>query len=463
MNAWMTPALIVTAALLAAAVACGGPAEDDSTAQPTSETGLQSPGETAFGSRLESDDRAKYDGLPVEFQTALAEEAEAAGHDRAVQHLRDLPNETLPLTEVLSSGVFASYEDLDTSRQRSLLLDVYTDAFRVYADELGDGTVEVEAPASLFEQAVELTYDGGIVNLPPVEETLSTASRTRLDGLDTRMQRAFRTIWSYRRAQSHEVDDAVAGLERDLLAAPVDFPAANELGLSTKSLALFEEMPTDIQEWYDRLIATDLVSGKIPGDGDHFEDDLLVLLSSSVGIDAFRRGLMPTAAHAASEPIVCVLGPERWPPGATPPTDDRTVVFLPPPAEALSGDALAVLSALDTPLRDAHDLRWKDAGPVRPEDMACAIARRELRILATPLTTVPMLADVLSAGGVKSYNAMPGFRQDAFQELLAFQVLDARTAPIGEVSAVAFDGDVDEFVEALQVWAEKWVEANAGG
>lgn len=426
------------------------------------------PAEVEFRSSLEAAALAKYDALPAEFQGALAEEAATTDRDIAVQHLRDLPSETLPIATIVSSGVLARFEDLDPPLQRALLLDAYVDAFRVYADELGEGSIEAEAPAALFEQAVELTYGGGATYLPALEDTLSQEAFARLDALDPHMQRAFRTAWRFRKAALHEVDDTVAQMERGLMAAPAQMPPLDSLGLTENSVALLEMLPEDIRDWLWQIAAADLVSGVDPGESELLRDEFVVSVSTPAAVDAFDRDLMPATADPLSSPvpIVCAMGPQRWPPGTAVSQPerlmDRYAVFLPPPDAALSPGAAARLRAMDAQLRRVVDQRWKELGPVTPERRACEVAKWDRDLLGAPLTEVPSLVDLLTEESVQRYAGTPRFRQEAFQELLALQIIEGRTRSIGEVPAVLFDKEVDGFVEALRAWAEEWVDVNAG-
>lgn len=59
--------------------------------------------EQPFEATLDSDDLAKFRGLPEEFQAALLEEADENGYEVAAQYLDDLPDDAVPIADILDT------------------------------------------------------------------------------------------------------------------------------------------------------------------------------------------------------------------------------------------------------------------------------------------------------------------------------------------------------------------------
>ncbi len=133
---------------------------------------------------IEGRDLVKYQALPPEFQDAFQEEAKEAGNEKAVQYLRDLPAETVPITELLDPNVLSwlpfraldLFNQLDAARHRSLLLGGYADAFRhhadqfqLYADEHGEEELDpVNGGEIMYRQSGSRAEMWRLKSVPPV-------------------------------------------------------------------------------------------------------------------------------------------------------------------------------------------------------------------------------------------------------------------------------------------------------
>jgi hypothetical protein len=71
-----------------------------------------------FEQSLSSDDLAKFGSLPIEFRSALLEEALVASNDHALAYLHDLPDNAMPIAELLSTDVMERFGKLPKKYQR---------------------------------------------------------------------------------------------------------------------------------------------------------------------------------------------------------------------------------------------------------------------------------------------------------------------------------------------------------
>ena len=430
-----------------------------------------------FEESIEGRDLVKYQALPPEFQDAFQEEAKEAGNEKAVQYLRDLPAETVPITELLDPNVLSwlpfraldLFNQLDAARHRSLLLGGYADAFRhhadqfqLYADEHGEEELDPKGHAVLFAQMVELAFQNDTVKLPPLKEILSVEALAKLDALDALMHRAFRRAREqFRGFSTLDLTEVVASLESGLLAAPTELPSIEDIGVSTERMELFKQLPADMQDWLWEDIAGELVRGRDPRDSHIFgeESSLLEIWSTPAARATSARGYLPAAPFGITHALACLgrsrPGSVRVLPGDLP---DRPV-FLPPPQEVLSSEALDKFNAMDPLLQRAFNESWLSSGPVMPEWLACEIGRLELGILAAPVTTIPALETFLPSELSDLYQRVPTERQRTLERELVGEILAGRTHgmmyPGFQAAPAPFgDADLDAFFDALGTWFE---------
>ena len=454
------------------------------TASPTP-TPLPPTPDIPFEESLQSDDLVKYQAIPPEFQDALQQEAEETGNEKAIQYLRGLPDETVPIAELLDPSVLSwlpfkaldLFNKLDAARQRSLLVGGYADAvrhyvdgFQLYADKHGEEELDPKGHAVLFAQMVELAFQDDTGKLPPLNETLSVEALAKLDALDPLMQRAFRRTWDryrapppldLRQAQTEQTEGVVASLESVLLAAPTELPSIEDLGLSSERTDLFKQLPADMQDWLWEDIAGELVRGRDPKDSHIFREEFLLLetWSTPAAKETFARGYMPAPAGGFTMPLACGGRPPHGAARLLPEDLPDRPVFLPPPQEVLSAEALARLDTMDSVLQRAFDESWLGGGPVMPQHLACQIVRLELNILAAPVTAVPALEDLLPPEAVELYGRLPAERRESLETRLASAILYRPMGYPGAFaaarSAVPFeDPDLGAFLEALRSFVE---------
>ncbi len=198
-------------------VACG-----DSRVVPSSErvaasiaTAVPKPAvEQPFEATLHSDDLAKFRGLPEEFQAGLLEEADENGYEVAAQYLDDLPDDAVPIADILDTyhlgdtynlGVFGL---LDRPYQRMLLLKGYPNSTLIRDEDkwrAGEIT-DVEYRFGAFQGMVSTMSQefarNGLERLPSLEEVLSAAALAKFDSVDPIVRRAFQVMWESRTGES---------------------------------------------------------------------------------------------------------------------------------------------------------------------------------------------------------------------------------------------------------------------
>ena len=253
--------LIVPVVLCIAALACGTsspPRQPSPEAEPIPTATQVEPEPTAepeFKVTLRGDDLSKFRSLPVEFRDALEQEYEETDAATALRYLRDLPDETLPIAEVLGSAPLGWFSVLQPDDQRFLLLEGYPEVYRRTAQARTDfGGFKF-----IYEHMIEIVFDNRGMRLPPLEEALSADALAKLDSTAPPLSRAFRLTWADAKPRIADVDDRVKQLEASLLAAPVEMPTLEELGLSDASIAQFRALPSDMREWLWKDAAHELV------------------------------------------------------------------------------------------------------------------------------------------------------------------------------------------------------------
>ena len=122
--------------VIAALAACSQspPPSPEPTVAPTA-TATSTPAPTPsptpvvpFEDSLSSADLARFQALPVEIQEALVDESLESGNDNALRYLRDMPDDPVPLSEILEPETQTILDSLDEPYRRQLLLEGYPDA-----------------------------------------------------------------------------------------------------------------------------------------------------------------------------------------------------------------------------------------------------------------------------------------------------------------------------------------------
>ena len=286
-----------------------------------------------FEATLEGDDLAKFRGLPSEFRYALQREYDetrvGVGRATILGYLRDLPDEVLPIAEILSPEALSKFEELSTRSQQSVLLGAYAEAFRASRRSSERDPESAVHPASILAQMVRMVYEmefgDGEVHLPPIRTSLSAEALRKLDENAPLIRRAFLLIWRNVTIPEEQRDDYVAKLEGTLLVTPSQLPPLEELGLSQDALRTFEDVP-NLKTFVDEYVAASLArTGTWDSVGTEYSgamllESLIARASTPEGSHMFAQGLLPDATYQPP-PLISHLWPAGgfWPTWAVPP------------------------------------------------------------------------------------------------------------------------------------------------
>ena len=486
---------VVMAAALVAALACGRndpaspttpdaaptvavqaepatPVSDEGMASPSPETlvsddGTAQPAANQFEASLAGDDKQKFQSLPPEFQDALRQAYDAEGASAAVQYLRGLPDDTLPIAEVLEPPAGGWFDALRPQDQRYMLLEIYPATYDRFAGpEWIDGSFEFA-----FTQTVGVAFDNRGVRLPPVEEALSADALAKLDALENPiMSRVFSIVWNESKPLPEDVDDTIARLQANLLAAPADLPSLEELGLSAEASRQFSELPTDMQDWLWKTVANAILSfGRQEWPYWPVEDEYIRTLSTPAAREAWDRGIEPRGVYVhGPSTFACLDGPGHWPDAVAARMphgiDDLPVVYLPPYRDVLSPDALGRLDTLDANLKAVFENMWNWSQPVAPADVLCDITKFERGIMDIPVTSAPAAEDLLSDDGLALYHQLGDDTREWIDESIAQMVLTGYVfiPPGGPDSPPeqvwSFDTPLEDFLDAVAAQVEHSLE-----
>ena len=214
-----------------------------------------------FEDSLSSADLARFQALPAEVQEALIDESLESGNDNALRYLRDMPDDPVPLSEILDPETQSLLDTIDEPYRRQLLLEGYPNStVRHWRKSwLAGDLTDLEYKYGKFDNLVRgvhkiLTEDGHL--LPPLEETLSPSTLKRFESLDPLLQESFRLVWETTRSRS--TNDAASELEQDLLKVPLEMPGIRELGLPSEAIGVLEREPV-LWSLAQRMVVGDLL------------------------------------------------------------------------------------------------------------------------------------------------------------------------------------------------------------
>ena len=477
-----TLSTVVIAAALAAILACGRtdpappPASPTPDAAPTAAAQATpaatpsdaeaEPAANQFEASLAGDDLEKFSVLPLEFQDALRQAYDEEGASVALQYLRGLPDDTLPLADVLEPPAGGWFDALQPQDQRYMLLEAYPAAYD--RNVLRDGNDDNFAFE--FKHMVRIAFDNRGVRLPPVEEALSADALAKLDALDEPiLSHVFRLVWDESKPLPMDVDDAITRLQANLLAAPTDLPSLEELGLSAEASQQFSELPTDMQDWLWKTVAKSILSYGWP-DGPFWpvEDEYIRTLSTPAAKEAFDRGIGPRAVYVhGPSTFACLDSPSEWPDAVAARVpegiDDLPVVFLPPYQGVLSPDALSRLNTMDEDLKTAFENMWNWSQPVTPADVLCEITKFERGIIDAPVTSAPAADELLSDDALALYHRLDDDGRDWIDEAIAQAILSGLVVILGEPGSPpehvwSFDTAPADFIDGVAAQVENTLE-----
>ena len=419
-----------------------------------------------FEAGLAGDDLEKFRVLPPEFQDALRQAYDAEGASVALQYLRGLPDDTLPLADVLEPPAGGLFDALQPQDQHYMLLEAYPAAYDRNARRGGSDRNFTFG----FEQMVRIAFDNRGVRLPPIEEALSADALAKIDALDDPiLSHVFRLVWNESKPLPMDVDDAIARLQANLLAAPTDLPSLEEFGLSAEALRQFSELPTDMQDWLWKTVANSILSyGPTKGPFWPVEDEYIRTLSTPAAMEAFDRGIVPRGVYVhGPSTFACLGGPSEWPDAVAARVpegiDDLPVVFLPPYQGVLSPDALSRLNTMDEGLKTAFENMWNWSQPVTPADVLCEITKFERGIIDAPVISAPAADELLSDDALALYHRLDDDGRDWIDEGIAQAILIGLVVIRGEPGSFpeqewSFDTPPADFIDAVVSQMENTLE-----
>ena len=427
-----------------------------------------------FEDSLSSADLASFQTLPAEVQGALTAESLESGNESALRYLRDMPDDPVPLSEILEPVTRTIFDSLDEPTQFQLLLEGYPNATLRHlkkqwlAGELSDLEYKFGDFDSMIHHVNRVFSEDGHL-LPPLEDTLSPAAFKKFESLDPLLQASFRIVWETWRTKSPS-DDADK-LEQKLLNMPTELPGISALGLSEAAANVLEREP-EMRDYALGTAAAALVSGHEWDDEDTARlQQTIEAYEAPGGREALARGLRPGVTDGWLAVMTCQ--PPGWgpiPADSAVPKPFRSVhparLFYawPAPEESLSDAALANFHLLDETMREALEIWWYGTGPLpmKAQSMACLVAQWDRGIADTPFTSMPEPDVFLSADMRELYAQFSDYGREVVQRHLVSYILKGevifkreRFANTEKVSTL--DSTPEEFLEGLRFWADEWV------
>ena len=427
-----------------------------------------------FEDSLSSADLARFQALPAEVQGALTAESLDNGNDNALRYLRDMPDDPVPLSEILEPETQTILENLDEPYRRQLLLEGYPDAGLRYlkkqwlAGELSDLEYKYGDFDSMVSHVNRVFSEDGHL-LPPLEETLSPTAFKKFESIDPLLQASFRVVWETWRTKSPS-DDADR-LEQKLLNMPTELPDIRELGLSEAAANVLEREP-EMKDYALGTVAAVLVYDQ-DWDSEHAAQ-LQRRIEAYVapgGREALACGLRPGVSDPWLATIACQ--PSGW--GPIPPDSAiprpfrdvhpaRLVYAWPAPEDSLSDAALANVHLLDETMREALEIWWYGTGPLpmNARIVRCEIARWDRGIADTPFTSMPEPDVLLSPEKQELYAKFSEYGRDVFEREVTHSILTGEVSfkreSLAEDEQVStLDSTPEEFLEGLRFWADELV------
>ena len=426
-----------------------------------------------FEDSLSSADLARFQALPVEIQEALVDESLESGNESALRYLRDMPDDPVPLSEILEPETQSILDSFDEPYRREAAARRVSQC-RLAASEKAVARLENLADLEYYYGAFDpmvrdvhkiVIEDGHL--LPPLEETLSPSALKKFESLDPLLQESFRLVWETTRSRS--TNDAASELEQDLLKVPLEMPGIRELGLPSEAIGVLEREPV-LWSLAQRMVAGDLLQDQ------NWDTDDAAILQRTIaayeapgGKEALERGLLP----GGSDPwlaLVCLSSSRGGVPlnkAVLPVFRDmhpgRLVYAWPEPEDALSDAALANFNLLDETMLESFEVWWYGHGiPKEARFMACLIARWDRGIADTPFTSMPGPDVFLPEDKRKFYDELTDHEKWATELNLARDILDGeilfKRSRFGQTEHVSTLGSTpEEFLEGLRFSAVEWL------
>ena len=425
-----------------------------------------------FEDSLSSADLAIFQALPAEVQEALIAESLESGNDNALRYLRDMPDDPVPLSEILEPETQTILDSLDEPYRRQLLLEGYPDAGLRHLKKqwLGGELTDLEYYYGAFDPMVRDVHkivieDGHL--LQPLEESLSPVALKRFESLDPLMQASFRQWWETTRTLSPS--DEISRFEERLLDTPTELPGIRDLGLSAAAVKALER-ESAIRDYALRSVAANLVLDQEWGSEDtarlqrHIE-----AYEEPGGREALARGLRP----GVSDPFVALLACPLASWGPAPPHSivpkpfrdvhpAKLVYYWPEPEDVLSDAALANFRLLDEKMRDAFEVWWYGHGlPLDASFMACLVAEWDRGLTDTPFTSMPGLEVFLPEDKREFYDELTDHEKWAIERSLAGDILQGEVwfhrSRFGQTEIVSTLDSPEDFLEGLRFKAVEWL------
>ena len=418
--------LICLASTPLLAVAC----ERDGTAVDSAEVReLQS----TFGQDLEHEEALRFGSLSSELKGALTDQAQALGPASALSYLEEMPDTTPPLGSLVMPEEMELFLELDSGRQRIVLLEGYTRGWgRWRYDRPPAGNARFTLLGPMIRDAHTYLFpDGDKVPLKSLDEALTPSEKAKLESMDPRLSSIFSRAWQARRVRPSLVDRLERQLKRHLADAPTVMPEILDSDLvRTRWGSLWEEYPETL-DFARQYLAQRFVSGRV---SEHSVldalDKELMSLNDYKSRELFAAGFVTGDRREFPEPLVCEWDASTgvWFEWAVPSAFRRLgpqelVLTVPLLETVLSDPARERLESLDTQLRGRFEKSWyMSSGSAQA--MACVAMRKDRYLAQLPLTQLPDMSTLLTPQSLSLFEGLSEGRQQYVIEFAAMLIVD---------------------------------------
>jgi hypothetical protein len=384
-----------------------------------------------------------------------------------LRYLRDLPDDVLPVVELVSEEMMPAYERLAVEEQGTALLSGYLYALdnerHIWGEYDPAGSIN-----SVLEH-FELVREREGIPLPLMEVTLSADALAKYRSLDPLLQRAFTLIWESQLQREPIVPIQVERMEANLLAAPRVIPSYESIGLTSEQIDLMIRTP-NAEQYVRELIAGLLM---LKGGWDPKREDqlahLIDPLSTADGQELFARGVHPSEPQWS---LLCCSPTEQglWPEWLLPEMlkgvpPQHLVVRWSDPEEMLSSEAIAKMQSLGPKMLSTLKFYWYGSGPLPLEvaDLVRQGKNLEQQLISLWILEFPPIETLVTEEGLAAYDSLSEHYKEVVDRSIASSILWGRIgipATISEgvftssKSAMVHDSTHEEFMAVLREYAD---------
>ena len=389
--------------------------------------------QSTFGQELEHEEALRFGSLSSELKAALTDQAQAFGPASALSYLEEMPDTTPPLGSLVMPEEMELFLELDSGRQRIVLLEGYTrgwERWRYDRPPAGNARFALLGPMIRGAHAY-LFPDGDKVPLKSLDEALTPSEKAKLESMDPRLSSIFSRAWQARRVSPGLVDRLEGQLKRHLADAPTTMPQILDSDLvRTRWGSLWEEYPETL-DFARQYLAQRFVSGRVfEHSGLDALDKELMRLNDSKSRELFAAGFVTGDRREFPEPLVCEWDASTgvWFEWAVPSTFRRLgpqelVLTVPLLETVLSDPARERLESLDTQLRGRFEESWyMSSGSAQA--MACFAMRKDRYLAQLPLTQLPDMSTLLTPESLSLFEGLSEGRQQYVIEFAAMLIVD---------------------------------------